>query len=76
MQIASGKILAEVERARVAIKVAKNGRYISGGAPELIERMLQKRQQQLVISEESSRGMSEFSSRQLVDQSPRSRFKD
>ena len=45
MQIASGKILAEVERARVAIKVAKNGRYISGGAPELIERMLQKRQQ-------------------------------
>ncbi len=40
MQIASGKILAEVERARVAIKVTKNGRYISGGAPELIERML------------------------------------
>jgi uncharacterized membrane protein len=43
IQLSSGKMLSEVEKARVSIKLSKHGNYISGGAPELMDRLLKKR---------------------------------
>lgn len=60
IQLSSGKMLSEVEKARAAIKLSKQGNYVSGGAPELMDRLLKKRQQKPLDSvtrtcEESSR---------------------
>ncbi len=37
-------MLSEVEKARTPIKLTKHGGYVSGGAPELMDRILKKRQ--------------------------------
>ena len=72
------------------IKISRSGNYISGGAPEILERMKllsqkggnleSSRATNSNASEESARqvmGASEFSSRNLVNEmSPTSRFKD
>ena len=78
VQVDSGALISLVERSRAPLKVLV-GKYVGGGAPEILERMRKGHAAPTVsgATEGSARqvlGQAEFSSRALVGSSPRSRF--
>lgn len=77
VQVDSGALISLVERSRAPLKVIA-GKYVGGGAPEILERMRKGQAPTSTGATEGSArqvlGQAEFSSRALVGTSPRSRF--